>query len=68
VPWFFRSGLSAQIASLLLAAVASVGIGALLARLSGRPLLWPALRQLFIVALAAGATVGVGRIFRVPVS
>jgi len=68
VPWFFRSGLTAQIASVALAVVASVSIGALLARLSGRPLLWPAMRQLLIVALAAAATVGVGRIFRVPVS
>ena len=54
VPWFFRSGLTAQVASLGLAAVASCSIGALLARLSGRPLLWPAMRQLLIVVLAAG--------------
>ena len=67
VPWFFRSGFTAQAASLALAAVASFGIGALLARFSRRPLLWPALRQLFIVAIAAAATVAVGRIFRVPV-
>src|SRR2546423_8289704 len=68
VPWFVRSGGTAQVASLTLAAVASIGIGALLARLSGRPLLWPALRQLFTVAVAAAATVGVGRMFRVPVA
>ncbi|TMA20136.1 MAG: hypothetical protein E6J85_10450 [Deltaproteobacteria bacterium] len=68
VPWFFRSGFTAQIASVALAAIASLGIGALLARLSGRPLLWPALRQLLIVALAAAATVAVGRMFRVPVA
>jgi vacuolar iron transporter family protein len=67
VPWFFRSGFTAQAGSLALAAAASLGIGALLARLSRRPLLWPALRQLLIVALAAAATVAVGRIFRVPV-
>src|SRR5256885_1669411 len=58
----------ARAASLVLATVASCGIGALTARLSGRPLLWPALGQLLIVALAAAATVAVGRIFRVPVS
>ena len=68
VPWFFRSGGTAQVASLALAAVASLGIGGLLARLSGRALLWPMLRQLLIVAIAAGATVAVGRIFRVPVT
>jgi vacuolar iron transporter family protein len=67
VPWFFRSGSTAQIGSVVVAGLASLAIGALLARLSGRPPLWPAARQLLIVALAAGATVGVGRIFRVPV-
>ena len=67
VPWFFRSGLPAQVASLALAAAASFGIGALLARLSGRPLLWPAVRQLLIVGIAAAGTVAVGRLFRVPV-
>jgi len=67
VPWFVTSGRRAQLASLLLAGAASLGIGAMLARLSGRPWPWPALRQLLVIAIAAGATVLVGRLFHVPV-
>ena len=67
VPWFFASGRTAQLASLLLAGAASLGIGAMLARLSGRPWPWPAFRQVLVIALAAGATVLVGRLFHVPV-
>jgi len=67
VPWFFGSGPKAQLASLLLAGAASLGIGTILARLSGRRWAWPALRQLLVIALAAGATVLVGRLFHVPV-
>jgi VIT1/CCC1 family predicted Fe2+/Mn2+ transporter len=67
VPWFFASGRTAQLASLLLAAAASLGIGAILARLSGRRGPWPAFRQLLVIAIAVGATVLVGRLFHVPV-
>jgi VIT1/CCC1 family predicted Fe2+/Mn2+ transporter len=67
VPWFFASGRTAQLASLLLAGAASLGIGAILARLSGRRWPWPAFRQLLVIGIAAGATVLVGRLFHVPV-
>jgi vacuolar iron transporter family protein len=67
VPWFVASGRRAQLASLLLAGAASLGIGVMLARLSGRPWPWPAFRQLLVIAIAAGATVLVGRLFHVPV-
>ncbi len=67
VPWFFAAGLRAQLSSLVLAGAASLGIGAMLARLGGRSWPWPALRQLLVIALAAGATVLVGRLFHVPV-
>jgi VIT1/CCC1 family predicted Fe2+/Mn2+ transporter len=67
VPWFFASGRTAQLASLLLAGAASLVIGATLARLSGRRWPWPAFRQVLVIALAAGATVLVGRLFHVPV-
>src|SRR5256885_2449389 len=67
VPWFFGGGLRAQLGSLVLAGAASVAIGAILARLGGRSWPWPALRQLLVIALAAGATVLVGRLFHVPV-
>lgn len=68
VPWFIAGGVRAQLASVGLAAAASLGIGAILARLGGRAWPWPALRQLLVIALAAGATVLVGRLFHVPVS
>jgi len=67
VPWFFGAGLRAQLTSLALAGAASLGIGAILARLGSRPWPWPAFRQLLVIALAAGATVLVGRLFHVPV-
>ena len=67
VPWFFAAGLRAQLSSLVLAGAASLVIGAMLARLGGRSWPWPALRQLLVIALAAGATVLVGRLFHVPV-
>jgi vacuolar iron transporter family protein len=67
VPWFFAGGLRAQLGSLALAGGASLAIGAVLARLGARSWPWPALRQLLVIALAAGATVLVGRLFHVPV-
>jgi VIT1/CCC1 family predicted Fe2+/Mn2+ transporter len=67
VPWFFGAGPRAQLASLALAGAASLAIGAVLARLGGRSWPWPAFRQLLVIALAAGATVLVGRLFHVPV-
>ncbi len=68
VPWFFGGGRRAQLASVALAGAASLGIGGILARLGGRPWPWVAFRQLLVIALAAGATVLVGRLFHVPVS
>jgi vacuolar iron transporter family protein len=67
VPWFFGGGVRAQLTSLALAGAASLGIGIILARLGGRAWPWPACRQLLVIALAAGATVLVGRLFHVPV-
>jgi vacuolar iron transporter family protein len=68
LPWLFTSGRPAQLASLIVASGCALAIGALLARLSGRSWPWPALRQLLVIAIAAGATVLVGRLFHVPVS
>jgi len=68
LPWFFASGRAAQLASVAVAGVSALAIGGLLGRLSGRPWLWPALRQLLVIVVAAGATVLVGRLFHVPVS
>lgn len=70
VPWFLvRDGGPAAVnASMALAAVMALGIGGMLGFFSGRGPLWPALRQLLIVALASGATWGAGRLFGVAVS
>jgi len=65
VPWFLWSGNLASLVSIALAAAFTLGIGAYLGRMSGKGALVSALRQLAVVALAAGTTYFVGRIFRV---
>src|SRR5439155_430001 len=62
LPWFFVSGQTAQLASVAVAGVFALAIGGLLAHLGGRSWPWPALRQLLVIAIAAGATVLVGRL------
>jgi VIT1/CCC1 family predicted Fe2+/Mn2+ transporter len=61
LPWFFRSGNGAVVASIILGGVAAAVIGAALARFTGRPALWSAARQVLIAAMAAGITYAVGR-------
>lgn len=68
LPWFFWRGLSATVTSIGLTAVASVGVGAYVARSSDRPQVRGALRQLAIVAGAAALTFGIGRLFGAAVS
>ena len=60
VPWFVSEGTAAAIASVLIGAVAAVGIGVALAAFTGRPPARSALRQLAIAAAAAAVTFGVG--------
>jgi vacuolar iron transporter family protein len=67
LPWFFLSGQPAQLASVAVAAVSALAIGGVLGHLGGRSWPWPALRQLLVLAIAAGATVLVGRLFHVQV-
>ena len=54
-------GNGAILASVVLAAIASVGVGMLLAVFTERPFLRSALRQLAVTAVAAAVTYGVGR-------
>ena len=68
VPWFVWSGGRAAAASILLGALAAVGVGALLGWLGGRNVLSSAARQVFVLGAAAGATWGAGRLFNVTVS
>jgi VIT1/CCC1 family predicted Fe2+/Mn2+ transporter len=68
LPWFFWSGGRAALASSALGAAAAVAVGSLLGYLGGRNILWSAARQVFVLALAAGATWGAGRLFNVTVT
>jgi len=62
IPWLFTSGTLAEVLSIALTAVASLVVGAVVARSSSRPVVWGALRQLAIVVAAAGVTYGIGRL------
>lgn len=68
VPWFFATGATAVITSVVLAAVAAIAVGVALAVFTERP--WPrsAARQLLIAAVAAAVTFGVGRLVGVGVA
>ncbi|HEV8325212.1 MAG TPA: VIT1/CCC1 transporter family protein [Myxococcota bacterium] len=64
LPFFFRlRGLAAAVASGLLCAAVLAAVGAGLALLSGTGALRSALRMVGLAALAAGATVALGRLF-----
>ena len=67
VPWFFMSGGAAVGLSLGLVAVASVFIGLLLSRATGRSAWASATRQVIVSMLAAGVTYLVGRVIGVNV-
>jgi VIT1/CCC1 family predicted Fe2+/Mn2+ transporter len=58
----FLLGFSSLLAALILAALAAFIGGGLVARITSRPFVRGALRQLFLAALAAGLTYGIGRL------
>jgi len=60
LPWFFTKGTSATVTSVVVGAVAAVGIGVALSSFTGRSAMWSAARQLAIATLAAGVTFAVG--------
>jgi VIT1/CCC1 family predicted Fe2+/Mn2+ transporter len=60
-PWLFTSGTPAVVWSVVLAAVASLVVGIVLARYTERPVVVSALRQLAVTTVAAGVTFGVGK-------
>ena len=68
LPWFLWSGTRAAVASIMLGSIAALAVGGALGFLGGRNLAWSAARQLFVLAIAAGATWAVGRLFNVTVS
>jgi len=68
LPWFFRSGQDAAVASIALGGAAAIAVGGMLGYLGGRNVFWSAARQLIALALAAAATWGAGRLFNVAVT
>jgi VIT1/CCC1 family predicted Fe2+/Mn2+ transporter len=60
IPWLGSSGNGAKLASVVLAAIAAAVVGVLLARFTGRSVLFSAVRQVLIATLAAGVTYGIG--------
>ena len=59
-PWFWSKGMGAAIGSVLIGALAAVGIGVALAAFTGRSAVRSAARQLLIAGAAAGVTFAVG--------
>lgn len=68
LPWFFGSGTAAVVASIVLGLVASAVVGTLLARFTGRSVLFSAGRQAAIAVFAAGITFLVGYVVGVGVA
>ena len=64
-PWFFASGTSAVIASVIIGAVAALALGATIGFMAGRNVMGTALRQLAVAAVAAAVTYGVGSLLGV---
>jgi vacuolar iron transporter family protein len=60
VPWFVAKGVGATVASVIVGALAAVGIGVALSAFTGRSAVRSAARQLVIASLAAGVTFAVG--------
>jgi VIT1/CCC1 family predicted Fe2+/Mn2+ transporter len=62
VPWFFAEGAVAVVASVVLGAIAALGVGAALAVVTDRPRVPAALRQLAFAAVPAAVTYTLGTI------
>ncbi len=62
VPWLLSSGTPAIWASVIIAGIASLVVGAALSYFTGKSWLWSACRQLLISGFAAGITFTIGRI------
>jgi VIT1/CCC1 family predicted Fe2+/Mn2+ transporter len=67
LPWMFGSGSLAIMLSIIFTSLASLIIGGYIATSSGKSVIYGALRQLAIVALASIITYGVGYLFGVSV-
>lgn len=67
-PWFFSGGQNASVWSIVLTALVSLGVGAYIARSSGKSLPYGAIRQFLIVLAASVITYGVGHLFGVAIN
>jgi vacuolar iron transporter family protein len=61
IPWLLTHGNGALVGSIVIGAVAAIGVGATLGVLTGRSVLKSAVRQILVAAVAAAVTYGVGR-------
>jgi len=68
LPWFVGSGSAATVASVVLGLIGSAIVGSLLARFTGRSVLFSATRQVAIATFAAGITFLIGNLVGVGVS
>ncbi|MEQ8718808.1 MAG: VIT1/CCC1 transporter family protein [Acidimicrobiales bacterium] len=59
-PWFFGGGGGAVVASIVLAVIGAAGVGAALARFTGRSVFWSSGRQVLIASGAAVVTYAIG--------
>jgi len=64
-PWFFTSGSTAVIASVIIGAVAALALGGAIGYMAGRSVVGTALRQLAVAAVAAAVTYTVGSLLGV---
>jgi len=65
LPWFFTSGMTAVLASVIIGALAALALGATIGSFSGQGVWRTAGRQLLAAAIAASVTYGVGHILGV---
>jgi VIT1/CCC1 family predicted Fe2+/Mn2+ transporter len=68
IPWLVTRGTTAELASVVVGAVAAVAVGVALAAFTRRPWWWSALRQLALSAAAAGMAFGIGTAMGVSVA
>jgi len=68
VPWFVLSGTTGVLVSLGLSVIAALGIGSYLGYMTSGRLLWPALRQLLVLIIAASATFLIGHLFHTSIT
>lgn len=61
IPWLIGSGTGAVLASVVIGAITSLGVGWQLGRMTGRSRWRTALRQLVVASVAAAVTYGIGR-------